>query len=188
MKAKLATCFTLVATMFVATSASADKLPDPPSAEITSPVDGMMFEGAPGVIDVEVEVLTGTGLDNVDLLVDDVSVGQLTASPWTFTDIELAEGMHTLLVVANGSDGVGYPSESITVAVVAAGDTGEGTGTDGGSAGESGTGTTSEGGSGGESGGSSGSSCSTTSAAGGIGVLGLGLFGLSLLVFPRRRA
>lgn len=190
MKAKLATCFTLAATMFVATTASADKLPDPPSAQITAPVDGMMFEGAPAVIDVELDVFTGTGLDNIDLFVDDASVAQVTANPWTFADVELAEGMHTLYVVVNGSDGIGYPSPTITVAVIAGGETGEtggeGTGTDGGSGGEStGTGTTSEGG--GESGGSSGG-CSITGKAGGAGLLGLGLFGFALLGLPRRRA
>jgi uncharacterized protein (TIGR03382 family) len=185
MKAQLMTCFTLAATMLVATTAHADKLPDPPSAEITSPADGAMFEGAPALIDVECEVLTGTGLDDVELFVDDVSTAQLTAAPWTFADVELPEGMHSLYVVANSSDGIGYPSATITVAVVAGGETGEtggGTGTDGGSGSESG-GTTSDGG---ETGASSGG-CSTTERTG-TGLLGLGLLGFAILGLRRRRA
>lgn len=186
MKAKLATCFTLAATMFVATTASADKLPDPVSVSITSPSDGTMFEGAPALIDVEVEVF-GTP-DNIELFVDDVSVAQVTASPWTFADVELAEGMHTLQAVAN-LDGLGYGSQTVAVAVVAGGETGgEGTGEAGGSGGEAGestgTGTTSEGGS--ESGSSGG--CSTTGKLGGAGLLGLGLFGFAILGLTRRRA
>lgn len=189
MKAKLATCFSLAATMLVATTASADKLPDPPSASIISPTDGEMFEGAPAVIAVECDVAFGTGLDNIELFVDEVSAGQVTAAPWTFADVELAEGMHALYVVANGSDGIGYPSPTINVAVVAGGgETGgesgeDGTGTGGGSGGESsGGGTSSEGAE--DDGGSKG--CSTTTT-GGIGLLGLGLFGLAALGLSRRR-
>jgi MYXO-CTERM domain-containing protein len=186
MKAQLATCFTLAAIMLVATTASADKLPDPPSAEITSPVDGMMYEGSVAVINVELEVLIGTGLDNIDLFVDDASVAQITAEPWSFANVELTEGMHTLYVVANGSDGIGYPSPTVTVAVLAAGETGdEGTDTDGESGGTTGTGTTSDGG--GETGSSSGK-CSATNATGGAGLLGLGLFGFAILGLTRRRA
>lgn len=183
MKAKLATCFTLAATMFVATTASADKLPDPVSVSITSPADGTMFEGAPALIDVEVEVF-GTP-DNIELFVDDVSVGQIQPmTPWTFADVELAEGMHTLQAVAN-LDGLGYGSQTVAVAVVAGGETGsEGTGDAGGDAGESTTGTTSEGG--GES--SSSGGCSTTGKLGGAGLLGLGLFGFAILGLTRRRA
>jgi MYXO-CTERM domain-containing protein len=185
MKAKLATCFTLAATMFVATTASADKLPDPVTIEITSPAHGMMFEGAPTTLDVVTQV-TGTA-DDIELLVDDVSVAQVpAAAPWTFTSIELAEGMHSLQAIAY-LDGVGYGSPTISVAVVAGGETGgEGTGTDGGSGGETTAGgTTSEGG--GESGGSSGG-CSITGATGGAGLLGLGLFGFAILGLTRRRA
>jgi hypothetical protein len=186
MKAQLTTCFTLAATMLVATTASADKLPGPPSASITAPVDGMMFEGSPAVIDVELDVWVGDGLDSIDLFVDDASVAQVTANPYTFTGIELAEGMHTMYVLVNGSDGIGYPSPSITVAVVAGGETGaetggEGTGTGGGSGGETTTTSTT---SNGESG---GSSCSTTSLTGGAGLLGLGLFGFAILGLTRRR-
>lgn len=184
MKAQLATCFTLAATMLVATTASADKLPGAPSAEITSPVDGMMFEGAPAVTDVVLDVYVGDGLDSIDLFVDDASVAQVTASPYTFTGVELAEGMHTLYVLVNGSDGIGYPSQTITVAVVAGGETsGEGTGTDGGSGGTSGGSTT---GDGGES--SSAGKCSASGTTGGAGLLGLGLFGFAILGLTRRRA
>lgn len=190
MKAHLVTCFTLAATMLVATTASADKLPDPPSAVITSPVDGDMFEGDPAVIDVELDVLVGTGLDSIDLFVDDASVAQVTANPWTFTGVELAEGMHTLYVVANGSDGIGYPSPTITVAVVPpaeipeTGDEstgeagGDGTGEAGGDT--SGSGTSGESGSSGK--------CSVTRNTGGAGLLGLGLFGFAILGLTRRRA
>jgi MYXO-CTERM domain-containing protein len=186
MKAQLETCFTLAATLLVATTASADKLPDPPSAQISSPVDGMMFEGAPATIDVELEVLSGTGLDSIDLFVDDASVAQVTASPYTFTNVQLAEGMHTLYVVVNGSDGIGYPSETISVAVVAGGETGgDGTGTAGGSGDEASGGTTSD--SGGETGDTAGK-CSATGTTGGAGLLGLGLFGFAILGLTRRRA
>jgi MYXO-CTERM domain-containing protein len=186
MNSRLPTCFTLAATMLVATTASADKLPDPPSASIISPADGAMFEGAPALVDVECEVLTGTGLDNIDLFVDDASVGQLTAAPWTFSDVSLEEGMHSLYVVANGSDGVGYPSATIMVAVVAGGETGgEGTGEGGGSGDEGDVGgTTTD--DGGETGTSSGN-CSTTERNGGAGLLGLGLLGLAILGLGRRR-
>jgi MYXO-CTERM domain-containing protein len=183
MKAKLATCFTLAATMFVATTASADKLPDPVSIEITSPAHGTMLEGAPATLDVVVEVF-GTA-DDIELFVDDVSVAQVpAAAPWTFVGVELAEGMHSLQAVAN-LDGIGYGSPTISVAVVAGGETGEtgseGTGEAGGDTSGSGTTTTNEGG------GSSGG-CSTTRAAGGAGLLGLGLFGFAILGLTRRRA
>jgi MYXO-CTERM domain-containing protein len=184
MKAQLATCFTLAATMLVATAASADKLPDPPSAVITSPIDGMMYEGTAAVINVELEVLIGTGLDSIDLFVDDESIAQITAEPWTFTNVELAAGMHTLYVVANGSDGIGYPSPTVAVAVVAGPSGDEGTGTDGESGGTTGTGTTGDGG--GETSSSSGK-CSATNATGGAGLLGLGLFGFAILGLTRRR-
>ena len=143
-----------------------------------------MFEGAPATIDVECEVFDGTGLTNIDLFVDDASIGQLTAAPWTFDDVELAEGMHSLYVVANGTDGIGYPSQTITVAVVAGGETGgEGTGTDGGSGSESASaGTSTEGGETGPT----GNGCSTTNP--GTGLLGLGLLGFAVLGLTRRRA
>jgi MYXO-CTERM domain-containing protein len=183
MKAQLATCFTLAATMLVATTASADKLPDPVTVEIISPEHGAMLEGAPAIIDVELAVSGADLVDNIDLFVDDVAVAQVSADPWTFTDVELAEGMHYLRAVAN-SGGVGYMSSDVYVAVVAGGETGgEGTGTDGGSGGTSGDGTTSEGG---ETGSTAGK-CSITDTKG-TGLLGLGLLGLAVLGLTRRRA
>jgi hypothetical protein len=186
MKAQLATCFILATTMLVANTASADKLPDPVTIEITSPIDGAMIEDAPAVIDVVVEVVGSA--DDIQLFVDDIPMGQIQAeAPWTFPDVALAEGMHTLQAVAN-LDGIGYGSPTVAVAVVAGGETGgEGTGTDGGSGGEtttSGTGTTSEGG---ETGSSSGG-CSISSKTGGAGLLGLGLLGFVILGLTRRRA
>jgi MYXO-CTERM domain-containing protein len=170
----------------VATTASADKLPDPVTVEITSPEHGAMIEGAPAIIDVELAVSGSDLVDNIDLFIDDVAVAQIAAEPWTFTDVELAEGMHYLRAVAN-SDGVGYMSSDVYVAVVAADETGtggEGTGTDGGSGGTSTGGTTSDGGS--ET--SSSGKCSTTGRTGDAGLLGLGLLGFAILGLSRRRA
>jgi MYXO-CTERM domain-containing protein len=185
MKAKLATCLTLAATMFVATSASADKLPDPVTVEIASPADGTMIEGAPATIDVVVTVFGSP--DNIELFVDDVSVAQIApADPFTFTGVELAEGMHTLRAAGNLA-GIGYNSPDIDVAVVAGGETGEeGTGTAGGSGDEAGNSTTSDGGT--ESTPSTGSACSTTRTNNDTGLLGLGLLGLAVLGLTRRRA
>jgi MYXO-CTERM domain-containing protein len=185
MKAQLATSFTLAATMLVATSASADKLPDPVTVDITSPSDGQMFEGAPATIDVMLNVSGGNLVESVDLFVDDASVAQVAVAPWTFTNVMLAEGMHTIYVVAN-SEGIGYPSPTITVAVVAGGETGEGTGTDGGSGSESGNGTGTDDGP--VSTPSVGSYCSTTGTDHDTGLLGLGLFALAALGLTRRRA
>jgi MYXO-CTERM domain-containing protein len=184
MKAQLATSFTLAATMLVATSASADKLPDPVTVDITSPSDGQMFEGAPATIDVMLNVSGENLVESIDLFVDDASVAQVTVAPWTFTNVMLAEGMHTIYVVAN-SEGIGYPSPTIAVAVVAGGETGEGTGTDGGSGSESGTGTGDDGP---VSTPSVGSYCSTTGTDNDSGLLGLGLFALAALGLTRRRA
>jgi MYXO-CTERM domain-containing protein len=171
MKAQLATIFTLAATMLVATSASADKLPDPVTVDISSPYDGQMFEGAPATIDVTIEVGGENVVETVDLFVDDASVAQASAAPWTFTDVELAEGMHTLYVVAN-SQGIGYPSQSVAVAVVAGGGTDTGTGT-----GDDGPVSTP----------SVGSYCSSTGTNHDTGLLGLGLFVLAALGLTRRR-
>jgi MYXO-CTERM domain-containing protein len=181
MKAQLATCFTFAATMLVATTASADKLPDPVTVEITSPAHGTMYEGAPAIIDVELYVTGADLVENIDLYVDDVAVAQIAAAPWTFTDVELAEGMHYLRAVAN-YDGTGYMSSNVYVAVVAGAETGEeGTATDGGDV-TSGDSTTSEGG---ETSGSSGK-CSITDRNGGA-ALGFGLLGLAALGLMRRR-
>jgi MYXO-CTERM domain-containing protein len=186
MKAQLATSFTLAATMLVASSASADKLPDPVSVDITSPSDGQMFEGAPATIDVTIDVSGENLVETVDLFVDDASVAQVATAPWTFTNVMLAEGMHTIYVVAN-SEGIGYPSPTISVAVVAGGETGsEGTGTDGGSGSETGTGTGTDDGP--VSTPSVGSYCSTTGTDHDSGLLGLGLFALAALGLTRRRA
>lgn len=175
------TLLTLTTTFALARPAAADKLPDPPSASITSPADGAMFD-APAMIDVELDVYEGTGIDSIDLWVDGGSVEQDAEAPYGFTGVALSEGMHELLVVVNGSDGIGYPSEAVTVAVLGDGGTGSDSGGDTGSGTTGGEGSSSTSGDQGSS-----SGCSSATTPKDAGMLGLGLVGLIALAATRRR-
>lgn len=111
--------------------AKADDPNDPPSVTITSPEDGVTFQGAPVTLDVTLDVYAGNlGLDRVELRVDGATVGTLTEQPWTLTGVTLDEGMHSLVAVAFDASENEHPSETVTVAVLASEETGEETGDD----------------------------------------------------------
>ncbi len=130
----------LASTWLVSGTASADVAPDPPSVEITSPVDGAMLMGDPAVFDVEVDVFSGdSGVSEVQLTLNGETVATSIDPPFTFTGVEAPVGMHTLVAIAvEVGSGRQYPSQAVTIAVLAGGGTADGTA--GGTAGDGSTG------------------------------------------------
>lgn len=127
--------------------------------QIVAPMDGdtlhlVPFDVIVFVDEPFVEVAT------LELRVDGTTVATLTESPWTFPDIELAEGMHELVVVAIAPDASETSSEAITIALL-------------------------EGGAPPKEESSKGCAVTTASSLGGVALTGLVLFGLVAL---RRRS
>jgi hypothetical protein len=146
-----------------------------------------MFEGAPVTLDVTLDVFPGDmGLDRIELRIDDATVGMLTQEPWTFTGVQLEEGMHGLVAVAIIPGGDEYPSPAVNVAVFPASDTGDETGSD--TAGDSGTaddsandeaGDTGTGSGGGDEGGKGCTVATSTGLGGGAALAGFLMLGLA---------
>jgi hypothetical protein len=182
----LLTALIALSTLAMPGSANADVAEDPPSVTITSPQDGEMFEGAPVTIDVTLDVFQGDmGLDRIELRVDDATVGMLTEAPWTFSGVQLDEGMHGLVAVAIIPGGDEFPSPAVNVAVFPSSETGDGTGSDTGTgtetAGDTGNDEAGETGNG-SGGGDEGGKCSvttSTSLGGGAALVGFMMLGLA---------
>jgi hypothetical protein len=176
----LLTALIALSTLALPGSAKADVAEDPPSATITSPQDGEMFEGAPVTLDVTLDVFLGDmGLDRIELRIDDATVGMLTQAPWTFEGVMLDEGMHSLVAVAIIPGGEEFPSSVVNVAVFASTDTGDGTGSD--TAGDTASdevGETGTGSGGGDEGGK-GCSVATRTGLGGAALAGFMMLGLA---------
>lgn len=85
----------------------------PPSVTITAPADGAVV--LPG-FEVTADAVDDDAVTEVELLVDDASLGTLSAPPYSFTTpADLALGAHAIEVIAR--DGTGETSTSIEVEV-----------------------------------------------------------------------
>ena len=164
------------------TEAAADVAPEPPSAQISSPMDGQTYEGGSALIDVMVDAFPGDdGIANVLLRVDGEQEQSVDTAPYTFFDVLLDEGMHELVVVAVSPGGDQYPSNPVNVVVFAAGETGTGGDTAETTGAEEGSSTTGDGDSeeGGSSSGCAVSSSTRLGSSGGMILLGLFCLGLA---------
>ena len=111
----------LVATGLFAASARADAPPPdetPPEVSIKSPTDGTAL--AAGTTKITVEVTAAdpeSGIHEVELKVDGKSVGTDDEEPFTFDDVALAPGEHTLVATARNYDAGSTESEPAKVTV-----------------------------------------------------------------------
>ena len=89
-------------------------VPTPPEVEITDPDDGATVEG--GFV-VRVDASDPQGIERIELLLDGVSVSEVTGAPWVLNaPVSLADGNHT--VVARAFDGAGTSgTDQITVTI-----------------------------------------------------------------------
>lgn len=88
--------------------------------EITSPKDGETLDITPFYVSVSVaEDLLDVA--SVELRVDGSTYATLTEGPWTFTEVQLDEGMHELVAVVIEVDAVETASEPVNIAVVEGG-------------------------------------------------------------------
>ena len=160
----------------------------PPSVTITAPADGAVV--MPG-FEVAADAVDDDAVTEVELLVDDASIGTLGAPPYSFTTpADLALGAHSIEVIAR--DGTGETSTSIGVEVATdppdddGGDGGDGGGGDTGDDGDG------SGGAGGDADGDGVPDGSNPSLVGGCSAGGSGagaawLVLLVALVLRRRR-
>lgn len=121
MRASSPTCIVLA---LWSTSAFADALPPdetPPQVTIKSPKGGAEIPADAAKITVECDIVEEeSGVMKAVLEVDDKEVATLEDEPWTFRDVTLEPGEHTLVVNASNYDTSGNSDPvKVTVAVAA---------------------------------------------------------------------
>lgn len=121
MRAPCTTCIVLALGLW-STSALADALPPdetPPEVTITSPKAGAEIPADAAKITVECDIVEEeSGVMKAVLKVDGKEVATLEDEPWTFRDVVLEPGEHTLVVNASNYDTSG-DSDPVKVTVAA---------------------------------------------------------------------
>lgn len=89
----------------------------PPTVSFVSPTDQQVFNGTTATVEIQVSAVDeDSGVSRVVVSIDGVDQTPLTDSPYVWSDVTLAAGMHEISAIAANGDG--YESEAVTIHVV----------------------------------------------------------------------